>query len=84
MSPQSPHQTIDIAPWITRRWTRGTRYYRAHLEQDLWRGWSLTRVYGRIGTWLGRARASPSLEVVLTALAAVTKRQRQHGYELTN
>lgn len=26
----------DIASWITLRWTRGTRYYRAHLEQGLW------------------------------------------------
>jgi predicted DNA-binding WGR domain protein len=86
MSPQSSHHTIDIASWTTLRWTRGTRYYRAHLEQDLWHGWSLTLVHGRIGTRLGRARASslPSLETALTALGAITKRRRQRGYELTN
>jgi hypothetical protein len=27
---------IDTASWITLRWTRGTRYFRVHLEQDLW------------------------------------------------
>jgi hypothetical protein len=48
--------SIDTASWITRRWVRGTRYYRVHLEQDLWRGWLLTQVNGRIGTRLGRAR----------------------------
>jgi predicted DNA-binding WGR domain protein len=86
MSPQPSHHTVDMASWITLRWTRGTRYYRSHLEQDLWHGWSLTLVHGRIGTRLGRARASSSrtLEAALTTLAAVTKRQRQRGYELTN
>jgi hypothetical protein len=86
MSPQPSHHTADIASWITLRWTRGTRYYRAHLEQDLWHGWSLTLVHGRIGTRLGRARASSShsLEAALTALVAVTERRRQRGYELTN
>jgi predicted DNA-binding WGR domain protein len=86
MSPQSSHHTVDIASWVTLRWTRGTRYRRAHLEQDLWLGWSLTLVHGRIGTRLGRARASSSrsLEAALAELATVTKRRRQRGYELTN
>jgi hypothetical protein len=86
MSPQSSHHTVDIASWITLRWTRGTRYYHAHWEQDLWQGWSLTLVLGRIGPRLGRARASssPSLETALTELAAITRRPRQRGYELTN
>jgi hypothetical protein len=86
MSPQSSHHTVDTASWITLRWTRGTRYYRAHLEQELWHGWWLTLVHRRIGTRLGRARASSSrpLEAALTSLAAVTKRRRQRGYDLTN
>lgn len=86
MSPQSSHHTVDIASWITLRWTRGTRYYHAHSEQELWHGWSLTLVHGRIGTRLGRARASssPSPETALTELAASTKRRRQLRYELTN
>jgi hypothetical protein len=73
----------DIDAWITLRWTRGTRYYRVHLEQDLWAGWQLTQVNGRIGTPLGRARAipAPNLEAALLSLAKVAKRRRQRGYE---
>jgi hypothetical protein len=77
---------IDTASWITLRWVRGTRYYRVHLEQDLWRGWLLTKVNGRIGTRLGKARSvsSPTIETALSALADVAKRRRQRGYELTS
>jgi hypothetical protein len=53
MSAQTSHHTVNVASWITLRWTRGTRYYRAHLEQDLWHGWSLTLVHGRISTQWG-------------------------------
>jgi hypothetical protein len=72
--------------WITLRWIRGTRYYRVHLEQDLWDGWLLTQVNGRIGTRLGRARAvpAPSIEAALWQLAVIAKRRRQRGYELKN
>jgi len=28
--------SFDTTAWITLRWTRGNRYFRAHLEQDLW------------------------------------------------
>ena len=75
----------DTSAWITLRWTRGSRYYRVHLEQDLWSQWCVTQVNGRIGTPLGRARAlpSPSLEAAFLTLAAVTKRRAQRGYELT-
>ncbi len=77
---------IDTASWITLRWVRGTRYYRVHLEQDLWRGWLVTQVNGRIGTRLGKARSvpSPSIETALSALADVAKRRRQRGYHLTS
>ena len=77
---------IGTASWITLRWVRGTRYYRVHLEQDLWRGWLLTKVNGRIGTRLGNARTvrSPSIETALSALADVAKRRRQRGYHLTS
>jgi hypothetical protein len=57
MSQQLDTANCDTAAWITLRWTRGTRYYRVHLEQDLWADWLLTHVNGRIGTPLGRARA---------------------------
>jgi WGR domain len=75
---------IDVSSWITLRWVRGTRYYRVHLEQDLWRNWLLTQVNGRIGTRLGRARSkpTPSIENALLDLADIAKRRRQRGYEL--
>jgi hypothetical protein len=75
---------IDTASWITLRWTRGTRYYRVHLEQDLWSSWIVTSVNGRIGTQLGRARSAPAatIEAALLDLAGIAKRRRQRGYEL--
>lgn len=44
-----------IADWEHRRWEKAQRYYEAHLHQDLWGGWVLTKVWGRSGTLLGRA-----------------------------
>jgi len=75
---------IDTASWITLRWIRGSRYYRVHLEQDLWSGWLLTQVNGRRGSRLGRARSkqAASIESALLELAAIAKRRRQRGYEL--
>jgi len=75
---------FDTHSWITLRWVRGTRYYRAHLEQDLWSTWLLTQVNGRIGSPLGRARAlvQPNIEMALSTLAAIAKRRRLRGYEL--
>ena len=76
--------SIDTARWITLRWIRGSRYYRVHLEQDMWRHWLITRVNGRIGSPLGRVRAVPmeSIESAFLTLAALTKRQRRRGYTL--
>lgn len=64
---------------------RGTRYSRVHLEQDLWSEWLLTQVNGRRGTPLGRARSKreASIEAALLELAAIAKRRRQRGYQLT-
>ncbi len=45
MSSRRPLDTsgsFDTGAWITLRWTRGTRYFRIHLEQDLWNGWVIT------------------------------------------
>ena len=77
---------VDISSWITLRWVRGTRYYRVHLEQDLWSGWLLTQVYGRRNSALGRTRAlpAPSIEIALLDLAAIARRRRERGYELTS
>lgn len=75
--------SFDVGSWITLRWTRGRRYYRVHLEQDLWTGWLLTQVHGRIGSRLGRTRSfeQPSIEAALFSLAAIAKRRRQRGYQ---
>jgi hypothetical protein len=83
-APQSLYG-IDTRSWITLRWTRGTRYYRVHLEQDLWAEWILTQVNGRRGSRLGRARTRPaaSIEIALLELAHIAKRRRLRGYELT-
>jgi hypothetical protein len=75
-----------LTQWLTLRWTRGTRYYRAHLEQDLWHDWVITQVNGRRGSSLGRARThpQPSLAAALTNLAAIAERRQKRGYELNN
>jgi hypothetical protein len=54
-----------------------------HLEQDLWNGWILTKVNGRVDTQLGcvRVAESPSIEAALFSLAAIAKRRRQRGNE---
>jgi hypothetical protein len=78
--------TLACTQWLTLRWTRGSRYYRAHLEQDLWRDWVITQVNGRRGSRLGQARThpQPSLAAALTNLAAIAERREKRGYELTN
>ncbi len=80
------NSSIDVSSWITLRWVRGTRHYRVHLEQDLWSGLLLTKVNGRVGTRLGRARSHqvPSIENAFLELAALAHRRRQRGYELRN
>jgi hypothetical protein len=49
-----------IDEWTNLRWERGTRYYEAHLHQDLWGDWVLTQVWGRRGTELGRMVHPPA------------------------
>jgi hypothetical protein len=77
--------SFDTHAWITLRWTRGSRYFRAHLVQDLWSGWVVTHVNGRMNSSLGRARSfpAPTIELALMRLAAIAKRRRRRGYTLT-
>jgi hypothetical protein len=84
MTGHKERRSFDTASWITLRWTRGTRYYRVHLEQDLWSAWQLTQVNGRIDSRLGRARAlpSPNIETALHRLAEIAARRRKRGYRL--
>ena len=83
--PVQPNFSLLYRQWLTLRWTRGTRYYRAHLEQDLWHEWVITQVNGRGGSALGRARShpQPSLAAALTSLAAIAQRRERRGYQLS-
>ncbi len=74
----------DTSSWVSLRWERGTRYYRTHLQQDLWGHWTLTRVAGRKGASRGRYITSwvASLEEGLITLGAIAKRRRECGYRL--
>jgi predicted DNA-binding WGR domain protein len=73
-----------INEWISLRWERGTRYYEAHLHQDLWGDWVLTQVWGRRGTELGRMVHTPcaSYQDGRERLTAVQARREQRGYKV--
>lgn len=77
---------FDTASWVALRWERGSRYYRTHLEQDLWGHWTLTRVVGRKGAPRGRYMTSwvASLEDGLITLGGIAKRRRERGYSLVS
>jgi hypothetical protein len=76
----APFQT---SKWITVRFERGTRYYRLHLEQDLWGAWCLTRVNGRRNTRLGRALTTwpGTYGEALARLSASAVRRREGDYQ---
>lgn len=82
MSPPGAHDGVDTDQWLTIRFTRGSRYYRVHLEQDLWGAWCITSVNGRIGTPLGRAATlhARSRAEGLTALTSAAARRFRRGY----
>jgi hypothetical protein len=71
--------------WVKHRWEKDTRYYEAHLHQDLWGGWVLTHVWGRRGTALGRIWHLPcvSYEEGLGRLTEIDRRRQQRGYHRT-
>ena len=73
----------EIPPLLRFRWEKGTRYYEAHIGQDLWGGWVLTRVWGRRNSPLGRISPVPcrSYEEALWKLAMVTKQRERRGYD---
>jgi hypothetical protein len=65
-----------------RRWEKDTRYYEAHLHQDLWDSWVLTHVWGRRGARLGRIRHLPRASYAegLGRLTETDQRRQQRGY----
>ena len=75
---------VDTSSWVALRWERRGGYYRAHLEQDLWGHWIVTRVVGRRGAHRGRFMTTwvPSLEHGLMTLGAIARRRRESGYRL--
>jgi hypothetical protein len=76
---------IDTSQWRTLRFEQRTRYYRLHLEQDLWGTWCLIRVNGRCGSALGRAVTtwSGALADAETVLRTAAERRRRRGYHAT-
>jgi hypothetical protein len=76
--------TFETSKWMTMRFERGTRYYRLHLEQDLWGVWCLTRVNGRSDSRLGRSAtgSAGSFQDALELLVAAAERRRARRYEL--
>jgi hypothetical protein len=75
---------VDTSSWIALRWERRSGYYRAHLEQDLWGQWTVTRVVGRRGARRGRYMTTwvASLEHGLITLGTIAKRRHECGYQL--
>jgi hypothetical protein len=73
---------VSTSLWITLRFERGARFYRLHLEQDLWGAWCLTRVNGRRGArpgrWLTTWPGSYDQGLARIADAATCRRQREY------
>jgi hypothetical protein len=59
-----------------------SRYYRAHLEQDLFGEWTLVCVWGALGTAHGSYSSTgvTSHKEGLHRLDAIDRLRRQHGY----
>ena len=64
------------------RWEKGTRFYEALVERDLFGDWVLTLVWGRRGSALGcvQHRVQPSVSAARDALQTVARRRRRRGY----
>ena len=64
------------------RWEKGTRFYEALVERDLFGDWVLTLVWGRRGSALGRVqhRVQPSVAAAHDALQMVVRRRQGRGY----
>ncbi|PVV12960.1 MAG: hypothetical protein B6D77_04995 [gamma proteobacterium symbiont of Ctena orbiculata] len=62
------------------------RYYRAHLQPDLFGTWTLTRCWGSLDSQHGQVRT----ELVASQgkgqqiLAGINKRRANHGYRLAH
>ncbi|GAB4363789.1 MAG: WGR domain-containing protein [Methylohalobius sp. ZOD2] len=72
-----------LQDWIKLRWEKNSRYYEAHLHQDLWGDWVVTRVWGQRGGRLGRVMHVPcrSQEEGREMLRSLDRSRRRRGYE---
>ena len=68
--------------WIRLRWETETRYYEAHVHRDLWGQWTVTRVWGGLGTARGGSKETPcrSYADALGKLEEIRRRRGKHGY----
>ncbi len=74
-----------LSVWQQRRFERGTRYYELHLQQDLWGGWELLRIFGRSHAKQGRVICEPlgNLNQAVGRLEALTAyRINQRHYQV--
>ena len=64
------------------RWEKGTRFYEALVERDLFGDWVLTLVWGRRGSALGRVQHRPHFSVAAAhdALQRMARRRQGRGY----
>lgn len=72
-----------VQAWRAQRWETPTRYYQAHVQQDLWGGWEVVRVWGGRGSTRGGVRclSYASWEAACAALADIAARRRKRGYK---
>lgn len=66
------------------RWQSKTRYYQVVVQRDLFGQWEVMRVWGRIGSALGRQMSThcASHADALVVLNAIAKVRARRGYVL--
>jgi predicted DNA-binding WGR domain protein len=78
--PLTPYQ---LTLWRAARWETTTRYYEAHVQQDLWGSWMVIRLWGGKASRRRGAKIDhfTSQEAAYAILDRITKRRLAHGYE---
>lgn len=68
--------------WFYCRWERGSRYYEARIQQDLWGEWVLVQAWGRRGAAWVQQRNIPceNYPATLARFKRVQRRRLQRGY----
>jgi hypothetical protein len=77
---------LEVNQWLTVRFERESRYYRLHLQQDLWGQWCVIAVNGRTNSPLGRARTlwAGDRGKALELIGSSAVRRRKRGYSETH